>query len=477
MLLVRGRYVWTGSELLSEGAVLCSRGKVAEIGSWSRLREEHPQAQVIGGPGAIVLPGLINAHHHGNGITSFARGVHDDNLEPWLAAMGTAPAIDAYADTLLAALDTVAGGYTTMVLFQSTGRPDDALAEARARIDAARDVGLRIAFGLDVNQRNFHVYDDEAGAFSDLPARRAPDAAEYIQLLDELRALYADDDDVAVFAAPSGPEWVTDETWAAVGAWSRKHGVPLHTHALESPLQGEFARRHFEDGLVAHLDRLGALHEQTSLVHGVFLTDAEFELMAARGVSLITNPGSNLRLRCGVSPVLSALRNGVNVALGTDGCSLGDGDDALAEMRLLFYLQREAGIDTDALTWEQTLRTATTAAARVTPWSDEIGTLAVGNAADVSVFDFDGAAGPWVHPGLHPVHVLLHRGTKHHVLATIRGGNVVWSREEGAAQVERARTEAVAALQGRLDAQGAAAKGDGAGAAFVERVRDYYRTW
>src|SRR5690606_39924073 len=54
-----------------------------------------------------------------------------------------------------------------------------------------------------------------------------------ISLLERLRADYAHDEGVAVFAAPSGPEWVTDETWEAVGAWTKQHGVPLHTHCLE----------------------------------------------------------------------------------------------------------------------------------------------------------------------------------------------------------------------------------------------------
>src|SRR5690606_28715306 len=67
--------------------------------------------RLVGGPGAVVLPGLINAHHHGNGITSFARGVQDDNLEPWLPALGAAPAVDPYLDTLWAAMDTLEAGY------------------------------------------------------------------------------------------------------------------------------------------------------------------------------------------------------------------------------------------------------------------------------------------------------------------------------------------------------------------------------
>lgn len=481
MLLVRGDYVWTGSELLQEAAVLCGGGKIEAVGSWQQLRTLHPEVRIVGGTGRIVLPGLINAHHHGNGITSFARGVFDDNLEPWLAGLGAAPSVDPYLDTLLAALDTVQGGYTTLVLFQSTADPGAARQEAVARIEACRAVGVRVAFGLDVTQRNFYVYGPDPQGLS---ARSGLSADAYVALLDELRRHYADDAGVQIFAAPSGPEWVTDETWSAVGEWSLRHGVPLHTHCLESPLQAEYARRQYKDGLVAHLDRLGAIHEHTSLVHGVYLDAADFELLAAKGAALITNPGSNLRLRCGVSPVLLALDKGVNVALGTDGCSLGDRDDAFAEMRLLFYLQRGSGLNTPALTWQQAFDMSTRAAARVTPWGgDQLGTITVGEQADLSVYHLDEAAGPWRHPDLHPVHVLLHRATRQHVDAIVVDGQLIWDAEDGARLVDEAEAWARAgAIMGKVDLPGEAESGAAADSPGAERslpdiVRAYYADW
>lgn len=466
MLLVRGKYVWTGSKLIEDGAVLCDEGKVAAVGNWADLRKEHPDARVSGGSDRIVLPGLINAHHHGNGITSFARGVHDDNLEPWLAGMGGAPAVDPYVDTLLAALDTLEGGYTTMVLFQSTGDPGKAREEAIARIDACRIAGVRVAFGLDVQQRNFYVYGPDPEG---LPTRTGLSAEQYIDLLDELRKRYEHDLGVEIFAAPSGPEWVTDETWEALGEWSRHNEVPIHTHCLESPLQAEYARRHFTNGLIHHLDELGAVHRLTSLVHGVYLEEADFRLMAERGASLITNPGSNLRLRCGVSPVLNALDEGVNVALGTDGCSLGDRDDAFAEMRLLFYLQREAGLDTRALTWQQAVTMCAEGAARVTPWgAEQLGSIAPGKQADLSVYHLGDAAGPWYHPDLHPVHVLLHRATRQHVDAMIVQGRLVWDAEDGPRLVDGAEVSE-RAQKAVVEATGERS--------LPDIVTEYYRNW
>lgn len=494
-VLVRGDYVWTGAELLHDAAVFCADGVIAEVGPWNELGAAHRDVAVVGGSGRIVLPGLINAHHHGDGITSFARGVLDDNLEPWLAGLGGAPSIDPYADTLLAALDTLQGGYTTMVLFQSPGDPAATFADAVARIDACRAVGLRTAFGLSLNQRNFYVYGPDPEGF---PTRSGLSTKEYIDTLDALRERYASDPLVRVFAAPSGPEWVTDELWSAAGEWSKRHRLPLHTHALESPLQAEYARREYEEGLVARLDRLGALHEYTSLVHGVYLNEGDFDRMADRGASLITNPGSNLRLRCGVSPVLLALERGVNVALGTDGCSLGDRDDAFAELRLLFYLQREAGIDTRVLTWKQAVTMSTTAAARVTPWHDvpiggdaangdldaatipkrdaTIGAIIPGMQADLSVYNVDAAAGPWSHPDLHPIHVLLHRATRGDVEALVIEGELVWEKESGSKLVDEQEAGERAAEAMARAAKRAASEKENA-PSLPDVVTDYYRQW
>lgn len=314
MLLVTGKYVWTGQELLSDAAVLCEGDKIRAVGPSASLEASWPDARRAGGPEAMVLPGLINAHHHGNGLTSFQRGVADDALEPWIAALRSAPTVDPYLDTLQAALGLLAGGYSSVALFQSASA--DVVAartQAAARIRACLDAGIRVALGLSLTQQNFYVYGPDPEG---LPALTGLDTASYLWLLAELHRDYANEPRVSIFAAPSGPQWVSDEAWAAIGAWTREHEVPLHTHCLESPLEAEYAQREYGGSVVRHLDELGALHTHTSLVHGVFLTAEELGLMAQRGTSLITNPGSNLRLRCGVSPVLAALAADVDVALG-----------------------------------------------------------------------------------------------------------------------------------------------------------------
>lgn len=440
-MLIRGAYVWTGSELVQDGAVLTEpgQGTVQAVGTWADLRAQHPTDPVLGGPDAIVLPGLINAHHHGHGVTALLSGARDQCLEPWLASLGDGPAVDPYLDTLWAAVGLLQGGYTTVVLFQSTRNPETAAAEAHARIRACRTAGLRVALGLDITQQHFYVYGPDPDGW---PPRHGLRTETYLAILEDLRRAWADDHHVSIFPAPSGLQWVTDETWQAIGAWSREHSTPLHTHCLESPYEAAYATKYYGGDAVGYLDRMGALHSGTSLVHGVYLCDAQLERMAAAGASLITNPGSNLRLRCGISPVLAALDRGVTVALGTDGLTVGDADDALAEMRLLLHLQRTPGLDTPALTWQQVLSAATDGAAAVTAWQGQLGTIAPGLPADVTVYDYDAVQGPWAHPRLSPLEVLVQRGSSRHLHAVVVAGRPVWQAGAGPVNVSAAAVKA-----------------------------------
>lgn len=467
MLIIRGEYVWTGEQLLTDAAVLCDGERIRDVGDWVELRSRYPHAAVYHRPGAIVLPGLINAHHHGNGVTSFQRGVRDDVLEPWLAALGEAPGADPYLDTLWAAIGLLQGGYTTVCLFQSTADPENAFEEAKARIRACRDAGLRVAFGLDLMQQNFYVY---GPAPDGLPVPQGLTTDAYLSLFDALRSEFASEPQVALFAAPSGPQWVTDDAWEALGSWTLQNGIPLHTHCLESPYEAAYAERAYQGSVVSRLDRLGAIHRLTSLVHGVYLSKQELELMHKRGTTLITNPGSNLRLRCGVSPVLQAADSGVAIALGTDSCALGERDDAFAEMRLLLYLQRTPGLDTPALTWHGALHAALGGAAAVTPWGAELGTLRPGAWADLSLYDVDAVRGPWSHPDVGPVETLVQRAFAHHLVASVVGGRVVYDAERGPLRVdvEDVATRIAAHLNARTLRPGPN---------HAQAVREYFRGW
>ncbi len=449
-LLLQGGWVWTGSEtnlpplacpsptntgLLADTAVYCQHGRVAQLGSLAELRAQHPEANVVGSPTALILPGLINAHHHGRGVDPVLLGSADNCLEAWLADRAGEPLVDPYLDTLWAAGNLLARGVTTIVHFVLTPDPPQALPHAEARLRAWRDAGIRVAFGLDVRQQRVLAYEEEAALLANLPPdlaaaaaeneanRRPLGAEEYLTLFDELSARHTDDV-TRFFLAPAGPQWVTNRTLDLVAEHSRVHGTRVHTHALETPYQREASKRIYGRTAVEHLRELGLLTPRTSLVHAVWVSEADIELLAASGTNVIHNPGANLRLSSGIAPVPALLRAGVNVALGTDGFTLSH-DDLLAEARLAYHLHRWPGRAGDGPTGRQIVHAMTAGAALTTPFEDNLGTLRIGAPADITVIDLEAATQPFMVPGVDPLDALLQRVDGSHVLTTVVAGRVV----------------------------------------------------
>ena len=219
--------------------------------------------------------------------------------------------------------------------------------------------------------------------------------------------------------APNGSPTKRGRRWA----WDEEHGVPLHTHCLESPLQAEYARRMHAAGPaaprqargIARSDGLGSrrVPDRRRLPpHG-----------PTRRCS-ITNPGSNLRLRCGVSPVLTALDHGVTVALGTRRLHAGrPRQTRSAEMRLLLPAEgsghRHPGADVGA-----GVRAATTSAGRRHAWRGELADQAA-RTAESTVLRRTRPPGRGVHPGSHP-YARCTRAARS-TAGSVVGGRVVWS--------------------------------------------------
>lgn len=441
-LLVRGGWVWLGptaaaeDDLLEDAAVVCRAGRVAEIGAYADLRVKYPAAREIGTDKALVLPGLINAHHHGRGIDPVMLGSADAALEVWLADRAGEPLVDPYLDTLWAAANLLARGVTTIVHFVLTPDPRRALEHAEARLRAWRDAGIRVALGLDVRQQRFLVYEDEERLLAGLPpevaaevgrqerGRQPLSGSEYIDLFEELANRHSGVPNASFFLAPAGPQWVTDETLGLIAQHSREHGTRVHTHTLETPFQREAARRLYGGSVVEHLHSHGLLGPRTSLVHGVWLSESDIGLLAATGTNVIHNPGANLRLSSGVAPVPALLEAGVNVALGTDGFTLSQ-DDLLTEARLAYQLHRRPGRAATNPTPRSIMHAMTAGAAATTPFGDDIGGLKVDAAADLTLIDLGAATRPYMAPGVDPLEACLLRADGAHVMATVVAGEVV----------------------------------------------------
>ena len=188
--------------------------------------------------------------------------------------------------------------------------------------------------------------------------------------------------------------------------------VPLITHVSENQAEVEEIIQRYGHRPVAHLERLGMLSPRLIADHCVALDDQDLELLAQRGVQVVHNPESNMKLASGIAPVTRLLAMGVNVALGTDGCASNNDLDLFGEMDTCAKLHKAATLDPTVLPAATVLRMATRNGAKALGWEGKIGELSPGRLADLIVVDFG-------QPHLTPVYE-----PKSHLVYAARGSDV-----------------------------------------------------
>ncbi len=448
-LIVRGRYVVTscdspGGDVEEDAAVAIDGARIVAVDRADVLIERHPEAEVIGSDRHLVIPGLINSHHHGWGLSPMQLGAPDGLLETWLIDLISLPHLDHFSDILFAATKMIRSGVTT-VQHSGISRDFAALAEETDQaLRAYEESGMRAAYAVQFRNRNSYVYEDDETFLSRLEpatAERLRTATEAMggASVDECEAIaremvqrYKDHETIKVLLCAEGPEWCDDDLLRRLRALADELGTGIHLHCLESPYQREYLRREYGDDIVSHLDDIGLLGPDVSLAHAVWLTEREMRLCQERDVSICHNPSSNLRLQVGIAPATRMMELGVNVALGMDSTGLNDDEDMLFELGLAARLHRaprSLGVQwaPDAV---DTLRMATSNAARALGMEDQIGRLKAGYKADVVLLDYEAMTAPFTDPGVNPIDVLVGRGRGRHVDSVIVGGNALLTEGE-----------------------------------------------
>lgn len=369
-----------GRREIADGAVFVRGGVIEAVGTSDELPASADV--VIDARGQVVLPGLVNTHHHMYQTLTRALGpVQDATLFPWLRGLypvwaGLTPEM-LHISTQIAAAELLLSGCTTssdhLYLFPNGCRLDDTL-------DAATDIGIR-----------FHA---ARGAMSvgasagGLPPDAVVEAEDAI--LADTERLILQQHDPARFAmrrivvAPCSPFSVSPQLMRDAAALARRHGVQLHTHLAENDSDIAYTREKFNCTPAEYADELGWLGPDVWHAHCVKLDAAGIRRFAATGTGVAHCPGSNMRLGSGIAPIRAMRDAGVPVAIAVDGSASNDSSHLLAELRLALLLQRVApgGRGAEAMGAREMLEIGTLGGARVLG-RDDIGALAPGMAADV----------------------------------------------------------------------------------------------
>lgn len=369
---------------IPDGGFFARDNVIEQVGATSTL--PRTADQVIDASGMVVLPGLINTHHHlYQTLTRALPGAQDTPLFKWLQILydvwaGLTPEA-VYTSALVGLAELMLSGCTTssdhLYIYPNGCRIDD-------EIRAAQHIGIR----FQPCRGSMSLGESDGG----LPPDEIVEDGEAI-LKDTQRAIevYHDPDDYAMLriaVAPCSPFSVTPELMRESADLARAHGVILHTHLAETKDEEAFCLSRFGRRPVAYAEDLGWMGEDVWHVHCVHLNQEEIRLFAETGTGVCHCPSSNMRLGSGIAPVRALLDAGASVGLGVDGSASNDSSHLLAEARMALLLQRVGGDASTgpqpgpaALSAEEALWMATRAGAAVLG-RDDIGQLAPGKAAD-----------------------------------------------------------------------------------------------
>jgi 5-methylthioadenosine/S-adenosylhomocysteine deaminase len=343
--------------------------------------------EIVDCAGAIVMPGLVQAHVHM--CQTLARGRADDlQLLDWLRTViwPYEAALDEAAMTAcaeLACAELLLGG-TTAILDMGTVHHTDQL------FAAAEKSGLRATIGK---------------AMMDAPDPQIPAGLRETTKasLDESARLVtrwhgAAGGRLRYAYAPRFVLSCSDELLRAVGAEARARGVRVHTHASENTGEIALVRQRYGKDNIAALHDLGLLGAHCTIAHCIHLSDEERALLASTGTHVCHCPSSNLKLASGICDVPGLIAAGVSVAIGADGAPCNNNLDGFQELRLAALLHKPRH-GSRAIPAPEAVRLATLAGARALGLGDVTGSLELGKRGDVIAVD---VGGPHLAPTVNP---------------------------------------------------------------------------
>lgn len=414
----------------AQGWVAACDGMITAVG-------QGPSPAVIGGlpreryrrydaTGCVVLPGLINTHHHlfQTRTRAWADAV-DSELFDWLTTLYPVWAKlkdeQFYRGALVGFKELLRSGCTLTTdhhyLFPREASPE----LIDVTIAAAAEAGIR--FHPTRGSMSRSVKD------GGLPPESVVQDADTI-LADSERVIARYHDPrpgamVRVALAPCSPFSVSPELMRDTAILARRHGVRLHTHLAETRQEDRYCQEVYGMRPLDFLESVGWVKDDVWLAHGIWFGDAEVARLGRAGVGIAHCPSSNMRLGSGVCRVRDLRRAGCPVGLAVDGSASNDSSHLLAELRQGLLLHRVIG-GAAAMTVAEVLQMATLGGAGCLGRED-VGSLTVGKACDLAVFDlsaigYDGADDPVA------ALLLCHPEPAR---ATIVGGRVVYERDRG----------------------------------------------
>lgn len=438
-MIMRGKHLLTDPRkkeqgVLRDGAIAIEGGRIAAVGLFADLKMRYPQARVLGNGRQMLMPGLVDAHSHGRGMSPIQKGVNNDFLENALFDWAYMHLLPPELCAGMTAYHHLRSGCT---LLHHNGFDDDgAIGRERAHtaIKVYLDSRIRLAFSPGVRDESKLAL-DEFAFFETLPGELKAWAKprvyydkkqieqDYFQLFHDLHERY-DNAETRVLLSPSWAHGLT-EGFARRVVEVAAGKIQIHMHTLQSPVQKAYGLRRHGKPTMQWLDEVGLVAKNVTYGHAIHVTAADIELMGRRGASVTNHPSCNFIMRNGITPVMQMRKAGVNVALGMDDKTINDDEDAVMELRMMHKVHRLSSFELTEppLDAYEAFEIATLNGARVCGFEGETGALLPGMQADAVLVDLERVENePWLDPRSDIVEAFVQRAMGSDVATVVIGG-------------------------------------------------------
>lgn len=385
-----------------DGEIRIADGRITSVRAYGGSADEETADSgdwdcEIDAGGNLVMPGFKNAHTHSP--MTFLRSYADDmKLQEWLydkvfPAEAKLTEEDVYWLTKLAVMEYLTSGITSAF---------DMYMKKHETARASGETGFRMVLCGDIN--------DFGGTARDVES-------DYLRYNEDKNSLIS-------YRMGFHAEYTTSRTlMEELAKLADKYQAPVCVHCAETRKEVEECRARSGMSPVAYMDSLGLFRHGGVLFHGVHMDDADFDIIKKRGIYVVTNPASNLKLASGIAPVKRYLDEGIPVAIGTDGPASNNCLDMFREMFLVTGLQKVFCDDPEAVPAREVLRMAVTNGAHAMGLSD-CDSIAPGKRADLIMLDL-------TQPNMQPLHNnieknIVYSASKQNVKMTMVNGKVLY---------------------------------------------------
>ena len=378
--------IWTGTDADAANGIVVDGSKIAEIVAAGDEPAEKAD-QDFDASGLVIIPGLINCHHHFyQTLTRALPAALNKELFDWLVSLYpvwaelTEQSIALSTELALAELMLSGCSTASDHHYLFTDRITNAI---DIQVEVVQKMGARVV----LTRGSMSLGEKDGG----LPPDRVVQDEEVI-LAESERLIQAHHDVepgayVQIALAPCSPFSVTQDLMRDSAVLARKHGVLLHTHLGETDDENEYCIAKFGKRPLDHLDEIGWVADDVWLAHGVRFDDEEVARLGNAGTGISHCPSSNMLLASGICRAKELEAAGAPVGLGVDGSASNDSSNMMQEVRQAFLLQR-IRYGSASISHEDALRWGTAGGAAVLH-RPELGTLAPGQAADIAMFDLE----------------------------------------------------------------------------------------